>query len=200
MTVTNLKKTKKVTKKNLIQLLHSSESNEWYTPLPFIDAGRELMGSIDLDPASCEEANLVVGANKIFTITDDGFAQEWFGNVFLNPPYGYFNGIRGVSSAGAWSNSLLERYNRGEINSGILVVNASVGDVWWTALMKKLPFCLVDKRTRFRSPMGVDKKDSPSKGNSVFYFGKDLEGFRRIFEEKFQIGTVFYEHISRHNN
>ena len=36
---------------------HSSASQEWYTPAPILERVRAVLGPIDLDPASCEEAN-----------------------------------------------------------------------------------------------------------------------------------------------
>ncbi len=52
-------------------------SNEWYTPSYIIEAARQVLGSIDLDPASCALANQTVKAAKYFTVDDDGLAQSW---------------------------------------------------------------------------------------------------------------------------
>lgn len=61
----------------------SLKSNEWYTPDRYIQAVKEVLGSIDLDPASCAEANQTVGATDYYTKEDDGLEQYWKGNVFL---------------------------------------------------------------------------------------------------------------------
>lgn len=65
---------------------NNSGNNEWYTPPKFIELARQVMGGIDLDPATSEVANRVVQAPKIFTAEDDGRAQQWSGRVWMNPP------------------------------------------------------------------------------------------------------------------
>lgn len=65
---------------------HSQDSPEWYTPTFIVEPARTCMGSIDLDPASHEEANILIKAKKFYTVEDDGLKQPWFGNVFINPP------------------------------------------------------------------------------------------------------------------
>ena len=60
---------------------------EWYTPVWLLDMVRNVMGVIDLDPASCEIAQKDVRALKYHTRLDDGLLQKWEGSVFMNPPY-----------------------------------------------------------------------------------------------------------------
>lgn len=74
---------------------HLSESAEHYTPPGIVDAARiALGGAIDLDPASCGEANAWIGATRIFAREDDGYTKPWAGSVFLNPPGGLSDNLQ----------------------------------------------------------------------------------------------------------
>jgi hypothetical protein len=50
--------------------------NEWYTPPDLIEAARQLMDGIDLDPASNEAAQTVIRASTYFTEQHDGLAHD----------------------------------------------------------------------------------------------------------------------------
>jgi len=59
------------------------KSDTWLTPPDVLSA----LGDFDLDP--CTPATMPwQTALCRFTPTEDGLAQDWFGRVWLNPPYG----------------------------------------------------------------------------------------------------------------
>lgn len=60
------------------------KSVEWYTPSWIF----ELLGiDFDLDPSSPHDMETAVPAKTKYTVFDDGLSKEWFGRVWLNPPY-----------------------------------------------------------------------------------------------------------------
>lgn len=75
-----------------MNVMHSSENVEHYTPLPIITAARHTFDAdIELDPASSETANSIVKAQRFYTVTDNGLTCNWEANtVFLNPPGGRY--------------------------------------------------------------------------------------------------------------
>lgn len=67
---------------------HSSASNEHYTPGEIVWRVRHTLGAIDLDPASCAQANTIVRAKRYFDEQQNGYGLPWNGRIFLNPPGG----------------------------------------------------------------------------------------------------------------
>jgi hypothetical protein len=55
----------------------------WLTPKFITDA----LGPFDLDPCPAPDPSILPTAKNIITLEEDGLAQDWYGRVFLNPPY-----------------------------------------------------------------------------------------------------------------
>lgn len=147
--------------------------NEWYTPPEHIEAARALMGGIDLDPASSEIANCTVQAARIFTIEDDGLAQEWHGRVWLNPPY-----------AQPWiarfADKMAAEYEAGRVDEAVVLTHNYTDTGWFHALARSAAaVCFTRGRIAFVSPEG--KKAAPTQGQAFFYFGSNVAGFAEAF-------------------
>lgn len=157
--------------------MFSSESNEYYTPSKYIEAARELMGGIDVDPASCDIAQRTIKADVYYTKNDNGLNKKWHGRVWLNPPYGK---IGNNSSQGYWGQQLLSRFKTGEVYEGILLVRSAVGYTWFELLWDAMPVCFVRERISFIREDGSDAGKS-KQGSALFYVGNNVTGFINIF-------------------
>lgn len=72
---------------------HSTENNEFATPLWLVEISRTVLGAIDLDPASSHRVNREVRASRIYTVVENGLLQSrWEGRTFLNCPGGLVDG------------------------------------------------------------------------------------------------------------
>ena len=157
----------------------SSESNEWYTPARYVDAARDVLGGIDLDPASCPAANETVRATWYFTATDDGLAQPWSGRVWMNPPYG--------RAQADFVAKLLGHYRAGDVTAAVVLVNAHATETEWFRPLWAFPLCFTDHRIDF-VPGDPDREPSTATHGSVFaYLGPDPGAFAQRFAE---IGNV----------
>lgn len=103
---------------NGVAARHSSEHVEHYTPPVIVEAARHVLGGIDLDPASCDLANMTVQARRIFTVAQDGFTRPWEGRVFLNPPGGK---VDGQSSQKAWWFKLAREWIEGRVTAAVFI-------------------------------------------------------------------------------
>lgn len=174
---------------------HSCDSPEWYTPSPFVEAAREVMGGIDLDPASHEEANRTVKAARYFTAEDDGLKQIWSGRIFLNPPGGLVPDF--------WCRLMVSYY--------LTDVNARIQQAVWIGYSLEqlqtlqnacrdtplnFPICVTSKRIAFveneakraqriakllAAGKQPNEKSSPSHSNYITYVGQNRSRFADVF-------------------
>jgi hypothetical protein len=140
-----------------------------------IDMVIQLLGGISLDPASCEEANKIVRAAYYFDAESDGLKQKWFGNVFLNPPYG--KNEYGESNQGIWSQAMINKFELGEFEKGVLLVNASPGSTWFHRLWS-YPILFAYRRIKF-----IRSGSQQTHSNAFVFFGCDGRGIRRAFKD-----------------
>ena len=160
--------------------LNSSESPEWYTPSRYIDAARKVMGSIDLDGASCEAANKVVGATHFFTAADDALNKPWHGNVWLNPPYGK-SAPKGNT---LFIPKLVAEYKAGNVTSAITLTSAHGTETSWFKQLWDFTVCFTDHRVLYWNEDGIG---APTFGSAFTYMGPHPDLFTAVFS---QFGTV----------
>ncbi|HZL06083.1 MAG TPA: DNA N-6-adenine-methyltransferase [Coriobacteriia bacterium] len=155
----------------------SSLSTEYYTPQRYLEAARKVLGTIDLDPASCAQANETVRAARYFTAREDGLAQEWDGTVYMNPPYG--------RDCPKFVAKLLTSYERGDVTAAIVLLSSYSSDVRWFQPLFSHLLCFVTGRIEFNSP--VHEEARPTTGSVFAYVGPDWARFAEVFG---QFGAV----------
>ena len=144
-------------------------NEEWYTPKKYIDMAREVLGRIDIDPASNSFANQIVQATTYYTKEDDGLTKEWRGKMWLNPPY----------------SSIIAEFINKTCNSdveAIVLTNNSTDTKWFAQGANNCDaICFTYGRINFYDD--TNKKSSPTNGQAFFYFGDNVEKFKEVFKE-----------------
>lgn len=167
---------------NASQLINATSGKvEWFTPMPIIEAATGCMGFIDLDPASCKRANImIVGARKFFTKEDDGLLQPWKAlTVWLNHPFGR-------KSTPLWINKLLSEFEAGNFLQACTITYASTSEEWFRPLLQ-FPQCFFHGRTNYISESTLKPVRGASKGSVVTYLGMNPSRFFDAFK---QLGTI----------
>jgi hypothetical protein len=88
--------------------------NFWFTPAKYIRLARQVLGEIDLDPASHELAQRQIKAKRFHTPEDDGLKHEWHGRVWLNPFFGH-------PHIEHFTDKLIAEYHAGRVTEAILL-------------------------------------------------------------------------------
>jgi ParB family transcriptional regulator, chromosome partitioning protein len=153
---------------------YNSGDNEWYTPKEIIEAARNVMGEIDLDPASSEEANTIVKAVQYFNEQENGLLYSWRGRIFMNPPYA-------SNLIGDFIKKLVDEINEGNVNEAIILVNNATETRWFQSIARICSaVCFPMGRIKFWHPR---KEAVPLQGQAILYAGKNIGKFLIEFKE-----------------
>lgn len=152
---------------------NNSGNNEWYTPKQYIELAREVLGEIDVDPASCEYANETVMAKQFYSIENDGLTKHWYGKVWMNPPYA-------ADFVSRFTEKFIEEYDNGNITEGIVLVNNATETSWFINMVQYAKAVVFPKgRIRYESP--TKETNAPLQGQAFIYFGENAAKFISTF-------------------
>lgn len=150
---------------------NNGKDDEWYTPAKYIESAREVLGRIDLDPASNDFANKTVKADRYFTEESNGLEQEWSGNIWMNPPY---------------STALLSQFADKLISSNfsqaIVLVNNATETAWFEKMISKAS-AIVFHKGRIRFVKRDGEHGAPLQGQAFIYYGDNAERFLEVFSK-----------------
>ena len=154
--------------------LYSSNSSEWYTPPEIIYKVCDVLGEIDLDPCSDSFDKPNIPAKNIFTKKDDALNKEWFGRVYMNPPYG--------NVIDKWTEKLSDEYDKERVQEAIALLPGRPDTVWFRGLNKH-PRCFIFGRLIFSG-----QENSAPFPSMVVYMGNRLNEFINAFGD---IGDIY---------
>ncbi len=161
---------------------HNSGNNEWYTPEEYIKAARQVLGRVDLDPATSEIANTVVQADEFYTAQDNGLDQEWTGKVWMNPPYS-------SDLVGRFAEKLCCHYEAGDVTEAIVLVNNAT-ETGWFQRMAQTAACVCFPRTRVKFWKPDGETGAPLQGQAILYFGTKKTSFVSAFRSFGFVGVI----------
>ena len=150
-------------------------NNQWFTPAPYLTMAREVLGEIDLDPATHEIAQQSVKASKFYTEEDNSLTKEWHGRIWLNPPYAQ-------PEIGHFADKMVEESSSGRVEQAIMLTHNYTDTAWFQKLARAASsICFTRGRIRFISPTG--EIAAPTQGQAFFYFGANIDSFKKVFSE-----------------
>lgn len=131
---------------------------EWYTPPEIFNA---LNTTFDIDVASPVGGVPYIPAKNYFTKEDNGLKQEWYGNVWMNPPYGKQTEI--------WLNKFITH------NNGIALVFSRTDTLWFHNIVSKADAILFVKGRLcfYKNGVKPDSSDRAANGSLLVACGED---------------------------
>lgn len=186
---------------------HLSKSEEHMTPAYIVEPAREALGGFDLDPATTEEANLLVRAEDICTRADDGLQGTWWGRVFLNPPGGAFTKPQTIENPGKWGYTrsrqalwwlkLMIEYQAARVDSAIFIGFSieilQVAQQLKCDVPSNFALCVPSERIPFDKWVNGERvsQNQPGHANVIVLVTEDDKIVRRFRQAFLPVGEVF---------
>ena len=169
-----------------MNIQHSSRSDEWFTPDWLMQAIQEVIGPIELDPASSKDANKIVKASRILTRKQNGLTTVWgkASSIFINPPGGK---LGRESKTGLFWNKLMQERTDNTFGHAIFLafsIEALQTTQRYSKPIAGFPFCVPSKRIKFVLPDGSTPK-APSHSNMIVYVPGTInhtDKFEKVFK------------------
>ena len=173
---------------------------DFVTPIDVLAAVTSFFGGqIQLDPASSDNANRLVQAQKYFCPQHQGLKQLWKADsVYLYPPRDKLTGIEqppdrslwtkkkrfAKSAQRVWMEEMLRKYTLGEFKEGVLFLTST--DVALLSAQKiglDLPLCIMKDHPKLRNDDREFTKVSTNKIYGFLYYFPSMENTeKRILE------------------
>lgn len=150
---------------NLEPLMTSARSgdkskDEWQTPLWLFEKLDEEF-KFDLDPAATEDNHLTWA---YMTKKENGLAYNWFGSVFVNPPY---------SRMKEWVKKGYEEAQLPPVKRVVMLIAARTDTQAWWNFIRHGEVRFLPGRLKFEHPNGA--RHSAPFPSAVVIFGRDIE-------------------------
>jgi phage N-6-adenine-methyltransferase len=152
-----------------LQNARNERSDTWLTPQWIIDK----IGLSTLDPCGYCDGAFVRTAENYFSLDQgrDGLAEEWFGSVYVNPPY---------TQTDKWLKRAIE-YFRATGNSVIFCLPCRTSNKWFQENVKHATGILFfDKRLHFLDSNGTDRGGAAFPACLVAYGMEAWERVKRV--------------------
>lgn len=153
-----------------MNIQHSARTDAWRTPPEILKMVKVVLGPIDFDAASDNDANRDVQAGAYFDEETDALTTAWpvDCSVYLNPPGGK---LEGKSKVRLFWQRLMKYRKEGHLKHAIFAcfsveaLQTTQGD---HPCAMDFPFCVPKKRVKWVHPVHRDKI-SPSHSNAFIY-------------------------------
>lgn len=152
--------------------------DDYHTPSTILKPVKAFIGIIDVDPASHPHANKKVGARVFYTRETNGLSQQWYGKVWLNPPFSQYSDF---------TKKMIYELDRGRIVE--LVALHALGCMSALYMQPVLARCdakLLIAGRHNHDGLGQDKQSCT--GHGLLYFGSRTTEFAKHFRN---MGTVW---------